>query len=150
MYIFLQEDFQAKYGDKLSSVLDITYRRPVTFQASLDASLLGINSAVEGVSKNGKFSALAGIRYRDNSLSVKSRETATNFKPRFADAQLNLINQVSNKLELSFLGNASFNDYTYRPFTRQTNFGTLQDPQALLVYITAEEKKTSIKPFLEP
>ena len=132
--------FQARYGDKLSSVLDITYRRPVNFQASVDASLLGINTAAEGVSKNGKFSALGGIRYRDNSLLVEAQETETNFKPLFADAQLNLIYSVNSRLELSFLGNASINDYSYRPLTRQTNFGTLQDPRALVVYYSGNEE----------
>ncbi|MDE0598934.1 MAG: carboxypeptidase-like regulatory domain-containing protein, partial [Dokdonia donghaensis] len=60
--------FQAKYGDKLSSVLDITYRRPVDFAASVDASLLGGSISGEGISKDGRFTALAGVRYRDNSL----------------------------------------------------------------------------------
>ncbi|NJX17597.1 TonB-dependent receptor, partial [Tamlana crocina] len=83
--------FQAKYGDKLSSVLDIEYRRPTDFRASLDAGLLGVNAAAEGVSKNGKLSALGGIRYRNNNLLVEARETETNFEPLFADAQLNLI-----------------------------------------------------------
>ncbi|WP_037325109.1 TonB-dependent receptor [Salinimicrobium terrae] len=132
--------FQAKYGDKLSSVLDITYRRPVDFQASLDASFLGINLAAEGVSKNRKFSALGGIRYRDNSLLVDARETETNFEPLFADAQVNLIYRFSSGFEMSFLGNASLNDYSYQPLTRQTNFGTLQDPRALVVHYTGREE----------
>lgn len=132
--------FQAKYGDKLSSVLDIEYRRPVNFRASLDASFLGVNVAAEGVSKNEKFSALVGFRYRDNSLLVKAQETETNFEPLFADAQLNLIYRFSNQVEVSFLGNASVNDYSYRPLTRQTNFGTLQNPQALLVYYSGREE----------
>ena len=132
--------FQARYGDKLSSVLDITYRRPVNFKASLDASFLGVNAAAEGVSKNEKFSALAGIRYRDNSLLVGARETETNFEPLFADAQVNLIYGFTPDLEISFLGNASLNDYNYRPLTRQTNFGTLQDARALLVYYSGREE----------
>ncbi|WP_084625582.1 TonB-dependent receptor [Salinimicrobium xinjiangense] len=132
--------FQAKYGDKLSSVLDIQYRRPVNFRASLDASFLGVNVAAEGVSKDQKFSALAGIRYRDNSLLVEAQETETNFTPLFADAQLNLIYQFSDKVEISFLGNASKNEYSYRPLTRQTNFGTLANPQALLIYYNGREE----------
>src|SRR5690606_20453986 len=63
--------FQAKYGDKLSSVLDITYRKPVEFGATLDMSLLGVNASVENVSKNGRLSGITGIRYRDNSMLVK-------------------------------------------------------------------------------
>ncbi len=71
--------FQAKYGDKLSSVLDITYRRPVDFGASLDLSLLGASGSVEGISKNGRFSGIVGLRYRDNSLLVNAKETETNY-----------------------------------------------------------------------
>lgn len=132
--------FQAKYGDRLSSVLDITYRRPVNFRASLDAGFLGVNVAAEGVSKNKKLSVLGGVRYRNHSLLVQARETETNFEPLFADAQINIIYAASKKLELSFLGNASINDYRYQPLTRQTNFGTLQDPMALLVHYNGREK----------
>ena len=67
--------FQAKYGDKLSSVLDITYRRPVDFGASLNLSLLGGSVSVEDMSENGKLSGILGIRYRDNSLFVNAKET---------------------------------------------------------------------------
>ncbi len=132
--------FQAKYGDKLSSVLAIDYRRPVDFGASLEMSLLGGSASVEGVSANNKFSGILGIRYRDNSLFVNAKETETNFKPRFADAQTYLTYQFSKKFELGFLGNISINKYDYEPLTRQTNFGTIQDPRALLVFYEGQEK----------
>ncbi|GAB2768455.1 carboxypeptidase-like regulatory domain-containing protein [Actinomadura fibrosa] len=132
--------FQAKYGDKLSSVLDITYRRPVDFAASLEASLLGGSLSVEGVSKNRKFRALTGLRYRDNSLLVKARQTETNYFPKFADVQTLLSYQLSQKAEISFLGNISENVYNYQPLTRQTNFGTFQDPRALVVYYNGQEE----------
>lgn len=132
--------FQAKYGDKLSSVLDITYRKPVTFGASLDLSLLGASGSVEGSSKNGRFSGIAGIRYRDNSLFVNAKETETNYNPKYADAQTYLTYRFSNKFEFSFLGNVSINDYSYQPLTRQTNFGTLSDPIALVVYYDGKEE----------
>ncbi|TQD39301.1 TonB-dependent receptor [Haloflavibacter putidus] len=132
--------FQAKYGDKLSSVLAIDYRRPVDFGASLEMSLLGGSASIEGVSGNNKFSGILGIRYRDNSLFVNAKETETNFKPRFADAQTYLTYQFSKKFELGFLGNISINKYDYEPLTRQTNFGTLQDPRALLVFYEGQEK----------
>lgn len=132
--------FQAKYGDKLSSVLDITYKRPVDFGASVDVSFLGASAAVEGISEDGKFTAIAGMRYRDNSLLVKARQTQTNFQPAFADVQTNLIYQVSERLELEFLGNISLNRYEYQPLTRQTNFGTVQNPMALLVYYQGQEE----------
>ncbi|MGB3342789.1 MAG: carboxypeptidase-like regulatory domain-containing protein [Aequorivita sp.] len=132
--------FQAKFGDKLSSVLDITYRKPVTFGATLDLSLLGATGSVEGMSKDGRFTGIAGIRYRDNSLFVKAKETETNYQPTFADAQTYLTYKVSNNFEVGFLGNVSINDYSYQPLTRQTNFGTLTDPIALIVYYEGQEE----------
>ncbi len=132
--------FQAKFGDKLSSVLDITYRRPTGFEASADLSFLGANVAVGGKSKSGRLSGIVGLRYRDNSLFVNAKETETNFRPRFADAQTYLTYKVSNKFELGVLGNVSVNDYQYEPLTRQTNFGTLADPRALLVFYEGQEE----------
>nr|MBA3987247.1 carboxypeptidase-like regulatory domain-containing protein [Flavobacteriales bacterium] len=132
--------FQAKYGDKLSSVLDITYRRPASFDASADLSLLGASVSAGGISKNGRLTAVAGLRYRDNSLLVDAQQTETNFRPVFADAQTYLTYKVNNKLEVGFLGNIAINDYSYKPLTRQTNFGTLADPVALLIFYEGEEK----------
>lgn len=132
--------FQAKHGDKLSSVLDITYRRPTNFGATIEGSLLGANGSVEGVSKNGRFSGIMGIRYRDNSLFVNAKETETNYRPKFADAQTYLTYKFSNNFEIGFLGNISINEYNYRPLTRQTNFGTISDPIALLVFYEGNEE----------
>ena len=132
--------FQAKYGDKLSSVLDITYKKPRKFGASLEASLLGGSVSVEGASKDNKLSAILGVRYRDNSLFVKAKETETNYDPKFTDLQTFLTYKISDKLDINFLGNIAINKYNYEPRTRQTNFGTLQDPVALLVYYNGQEK----------
>jgi len=132
--------FQAKYGDKLSSVLDITYRKPTEFGVRADFSLLGGSVTAEGTSKNNKLSALVGLRYRDNTLLVDAKETQTNYKPQFLDAQTYLNYKISSKFDLSFLGNISSNIYNYAPKTRQTNFGTLQNPVALLVFYEGQEQ----------
>ena len=132
--------FQSKYGDKLSSVLDITYRNPKQFAASLEASLLGGSLTVEGISKNQKWSNITGVRYRDNSLLVNSQETETNFRPTFFDVQTLLNFNASTKWNFSFLGNISQNRYNYEPLTRQTNFGTIDEPIALLVFYEGQEK----------
>lgn len=132
--------FQAKYGDKLSSVLDITYRRPTGFEASADLSFLGANVAVGGKSKDGRLSGILGLRYRDNSLFVNAQQGEINFTPIFADAQTYLTYKFSNKFELGFLGNLSVNDYQFQPLTRQTNFGTLANPIALLVFYQGQEQ----------
>ena len=132
--------FQAKYGDKLSSVLDITYRNPIQFGIRTDLSLLGGSIAAEAISKDSKFSGIVGLRYRDNSLLLNSLETESNVIPVFADAQTFLTYKFSDKFHLSFLGNMSLNKYNFKPQNRQTNFGTLDNPLALLVFYEGQEK----------
>lgn len=131
--------FQAKFGDKLSSVLDITYRTPKKFGASFEASFLGGSASVDLISKNKKWTAITGIRYRDNSLLVNSQETQTNYTPTFADVQTNVNFTPSDKWQFSFLGNVSQNRYVYQPLTRQTNFGTVSEPIALLIFYDGQE-----------
>ncbi|WP_445956524.1 TonB-dependent receptor [Yeosuana sp.] len=137
---FSSGGFQAKYGDKLSSVLDITYKNPYQFEANADLSLLGGSISVEGISKDSKLSGIVGLRYRDNSLLVNAKETKTNYDPIFADVQTYLTYKFSDKFHLSFLGNASLNKYSYQPQNRQTNFGTLSNPLALLIFYEGQEK----------
>lgn len=132
--------FQAKFGDKLSSVLDITYKRPVRFGGRVNLSLLGGSASLETSSNDSKFSTISGVRFRDNSLLVNSRQTETNFRPRFTDFQTYMTYKFSDKFHLNFLGNISLNDYDYEPLTRQTNFGTLQDPIALLIFYQGQEQ----------
>ncbi len=132
--------FQAKYGDKLSSVLDITYKRPTRLGATADLSLLGGSISAEGISKNKKIAAIMGVRYRDNSLLVESKNTETNFRPRFADVQTYISYNITDKFELGFLGNIALNTYDYEPISQQVNFGTLQTVQALTVQYQGQEK----------
>jgi hypothetical protein len=132
--------FQAKLGDKLSSVLDITYRKPTQFGASLEASLLGGSVSVDAVSKNKKWSAVTGVRYRNNSLLVNSQDTQTNYTPTFADIQTNINYDISAKWQMSFLGNISQNKYLYQPLTRETKFGTIDQPMKLSVYYEGKER----------
>lgn len=132
--------FQAKYGDKLSSVLDITYRKPTNFGVQLDLSLLGGSFTIEDTFANNKLSAIVGVRYRDNSLFVNSKQTEINFRPQFTDIQSFLSYQATNKLTLNFLGNFSLNNYNYKPLTRKTRFGTLTNPLELIVFYQGQEK----------
>ena len=131
--------FQAKYGDKLSSVLDITYKNPTTFSAQVDISFLGASAPVETVSKKKTFTSVSGIRYRNNALLVNSQQTNSNFNPIFLDVQSYSTYRFSKKFHLSFLGNLSINDYRNEPLDRQTNFGTLSEPKALVVRYQGEE-----------
>lgn len=132
--------FQAKYGDKLSSVLDITYKNPIKFGMKADVSLLGGSISAEAVSKDSKLSGIMGLRYRDNSLILNSLETEGNVKPVFADAQTYLTYKFTDKFQVNFLGNISSNKYTFQPQNRQTNFGTIDNPIALLVFYEGQEK----------
>ncbi len=132
--------FQAKYGDRLSSVLDITYRKPENFGAQIDLSLLGGSVTVEDSFLNNKLSAILGVRYRDNSLFVNSKQTEVNFRPQFTDIQTYLSYKSSDKLTLNFLSNFSLNDYNYKPLTRRTRFGTLANPLELIVFYQGQEQ----------
>lgn len=132
--------FQAKFGDKLSSVLDISYRNPKQFAASLEASFLGGSLSLDNISKDKKWTAITGVRYRNNSLLVNSQDTQTNYTPAFVDIQTNINFQASGKWQWNFLGNISQNKYDYRPLTRQTKFGTIDNPLTLNVYYEGQEK----------
>lgn len=136
---FSSGGFQAKFGDKLSSVLDITYKNPIAFGAQVDASFLGASVAVETASKDKNLTSVTGVRFRDNSLFVNSQQTRTNFNPRFADLQSYITYRFSKKFHLSFLGNLSLNDYQNEPLSRRTNFGTIDAPRVLLVSYAGEE-----------
>lgn len=130
--------FPAEYGDKMSSVLDITYRQPEAFEGSLSASLMGASLSIGQGSK--KFSQLHGIRYKRNSSLLSSMDTKGEYDPTFFDYQTNLNWQLSSKLKLSFLGNISVNHYTFTPQNRTTTFGTSTDAKQFTVYFDGHEK----------
>ena len=132
--------FQAKFGDKLSSVLDITYRTPTQFAGTFEASFLGGSMSLDAISKNKKWTAVTGVRYRNNSLLVNSQDTETNYTPSFVDIQTNVNYNASDKWNFNFLGNISQNKYDYQPVSRQTKFGTIDKPMALTVFYEGQEK----------
>ena len=130
--------FEASYGDKLSSVLDITYKTPAKSETSVEASLLGGSISHSTVKNN--ISAIFGARFRDNQLLVNQKETSAQFQPSFADIQNFVTFQKQESWKFQFLGSISKNDYNYAPQTRKTNFGTIADPRSLIVYYSGEEK----------
>ncbi len=136
--VFKAGGFEASYGDKLSSVLDITYKTPTQTETSIDASLLGGSISYSTAKEN--WSAIVGARYRDNQLLVNQKETSAQYQPSFADIQTFITFQKKEAWKFQFLGSISKNDYNYAPQTRQTNFGTIAEPRALLVYYSGEEK----------
>ena len=132
--------FQAKYGDKLSSVLDVSYLKPTSNSALAELSMLGGSLAYKGVSKQGKTSGVFGARYRNNSLLVDAnQDSESNYYPRFADVQTYISRTINKKLEFSFLGNVALNLYNFEPISRTTNFGTFDSPKALSVLYDGNE-----------
>jgi hypothetical protein len=132
--------FQAKYGDKMASVLDITYKKPTTFNAKVSGSLLGGSIAVEGTLFKSKLQGILGIRYRNNSLFINSKDIETNSNPNFTDVQTFLSYQINSKLNIDFLGNLSVNNYNFTPTTRRTKFGTITNPLELIVNYSGKEE----------
>ena len=136
---FSSGGFEARYGDKMSSVLDIRYKRPNAFAASVSASLLGANANVEHASKNGRFTQLHGVRYKTSAYLLGSLDTKGEYNPAFFDYQTYMTYQLNPILELSFLGNISRNSYRFKPRDRQTKFGTYNIARALNVYFEGWE-----------
>ncbi len=145
--IFSSGGFKANYGDKLSSVLDITYRKPHKFGIKLDASLLGASATIEGKALHNKLSTILGARYRNNSLIVNSKDIESNYKPSFTDVQTYLSYTISKKFNIDFLGNFSLNNYDFTPFSRITNFGLVSDPKALVVNYKGKEEDKYLTMF---
>jgi len=132
--------FTAKYGDKLSSVLDITYKKPKTFGLSASGSFLGGSITYENLTMHKKLSSIVGVRYRNNNLFFNSSNLNSNFKPSYTDAQSYFSYRISKKFNLDFLGNLSINNYLDEPISRITNFGTLDNLKALVVNYKGREK----------
>lgn len=131
--------FDARYGDKMSSALDITYKKPVKFEGSASVSLLGAAVHLEDISKNRRLSYLAGYRYKTTSYLLNTLETSGNYKPQFSDLQAMVTYRFSRRVELSFLGNYSSNKYQFIPETRVTEFGTQELPFNLKIYYDGQE-----------
>jgi len=137
--VFSSGGFEAKYGDKMSSVLDIKYRKPSKTAGSFTASLLGVNAHFEGVSKDHRFRHLTGIRYKSTKYVLGSMDTEGAYDPRFTDIQTYLSYDINDKFELSFLGNYSSNIYKFTPQDRETSWGTLDEALKIKMYFEGQE-----------
>ena len=131
--------FEAKYGDKMSSVLDVKYRKPRKFAGTVSGSLLGSSLHLEGASKNYRFTWLFGTRYKTNQYLLNGLNTQGEYRPFFADAQAFVTYDVTNKWELQLLGNFSTNKYQVVPESRETQFGTLNEALRLKIYFEGQE-----------
>ena len=135
---FSSGGFSAKYGDKMSSALDITYKRPKAFEATAMASLLG-GSAYVGLS-NKKFSMSHGLRYKTNRYLLGSLETTGEYRPNQLDYQSYITYKPNKRWSLDLLGNISENHYNFKPHDRETSFGTMQSTKSFKVYFDGQEK----------
>lgn len=129
---FAAGGFEARYGDKMSSVLDITYKKPKLFEGSASASLLGANAYVG--SSIGKFTQITGVRYKTGRSLLKTMDTDAEYQPDFVDLQSYMTYQLAPKWEVNFLGNLASNTFKFTPHKRETNFGTVENAQRFEVY----------------
>ena len=127
--------FEARYGDKMSSVLDITYKKPKGFEGS---SLLGANAYVG--SSSGKFTQVTGFRYKTGRSLLKTTDTDAEYDPNFIDLQTYMTYQLAPKWEINFLGNLAINNYKFIPHTRETSFGTATNAKKFKVFMSGQER----------
>ncbi len=137
--VFSAGGFESRYGDKMSSVLDIKYRKPTEFAGSADVSLLGANVHVEGTSKNHLFKYNTGLRYKTTKYILSTMDMTGNYDPTYLDFQAYLTYDVSEDFELSFLGNISNNTFSFIPGDRETSWGTLNEALKIKMYFEGQE-----------
>ena len=130
--------FEAKYGDKMASALDITYKRPKRFEANAQASLLGASAYIGVATK--KLAWANGIRYKTNRYLLGSLETDGEYKPNFLDYQTYLSYRTNKRWNIDFIGNISDSHYNFYPQNRETAFGTMQNVMNFTVYFDGQEK----------
>lgn len=135
---FSSGGFEAKYGDKMASALDIQYRKPTRLEGNIQASLLG-GSIFVGYG-NKKFSMSHGVRYKTNRYLLGSLETKGEYKPNFLDYQTYITWSPNKRWDLEVIGNISENHYNFSPSDRETSFGTMEDVKSFKVYFDGQEK----------
>ena len=135
---FSSGGFNVEYGDKMSSVLDVQYKKPKSFESSAMVSFLGASAYVGTSSK--RFTQMHGIRYKTSQYLLGTLDTKGEYKPSFIDYQTYLTYQLAPKWEATFLGNFSQNNFQFNPETRETAFGTYNMGEKLTIYFDGQEK----------
>ena len=137
--LFSAGGFSAKYGDKMSSVLDIKYKQPKKTSSSVSMSLLGGSAHLEGISKNRRLSYLLGLRHKSNQYLLNSLDTEAEYRPRFSDLQTFINYKLNTNWDISFLSNISSNQYQMIPQDRNTDFGTFNEALRLTIFFEGQE-----------
>lgn len=135
---FSSGGFNAEYGDKMSSALDVTYKKPRAFEASASVSLLGANAYIATAGKD--FTQMHGIRYKTSRYLLGTLDTKGSYMPNFIDYQTYITRRITPQWEVGVLGNFSRNDYKFIPESRTTAFGTIQSAEQLTIYFDGTEK----------
>lgn len=135
---FSSGGFPARYADKMSSALDITYREPESFEGAADVSLMG-GSLTLG-NNTGKFSQLSGVRFKKNNTLLSTMDTKGEYDPTFFDFQTNMTYKPDERWTVNLLGNIAINHFNFKPQDRETTFGTSEDAKSFKVYFDGEEK----------
>ena len=130
--------FPAEYSDKMSSVLDITYKEPEALEGGVTLSLTG-GSLYFGQHSD-KFYQIHGLRFKKNNSLLSSLETRGEYDPLYFDYQTNMVYKPTKKLTFSLLGNIALNHYNFKPANRETSFGTSTDTKQFKVYFDGEER----------
>lgn len=132
--------FDARYGDKMSSVLDVAYRRPQRNGGRVSLGLLSGGATLEGLSRDNRLTWLAGYRYKTPKALLSSLDAKGTYDPRFQDFQTYMTYRLNPAWNVSLLGYASGNRYVFRPESRETSFGTLDDVHTFTMYYDGQEK----------
>lgn len=135
---FSSGGFPARYADKMSSALDITYKEPEAFEAAVAASLMGASATIG--TNSGKFSQLSGVRLKKNNSLLSTQDTKGEYDPTFFDFQTNMNYKPSERWTINLLGNISLNHFNFKPQDRETTFGTSEDAKSFRVYFDGAEK----------
>lgn len=135
---FSSGGFPARYADKMSSALDITYRDPEAFEGAVSASLMGAAATIG--TNSGKFSQLSGVRFKKNNSVLSTMETKGEYDPSYFDFQTNMNYKPNDHWIINLLGNISLNHFNFKPQDRHTTFGTSEDAKSFKVFFDGEEK----------
>lgn len=135
---FSSGGFPARYSDKMSSALDITYREPEAFEGAVNASMMG--GALTIGNNTGKFSQLSGLRFKKNNSLLATQDTKGEYDPTFFDFQTNITYKPNDHWSVNLLGNIALNHFNFKPQDRETTFGTSSDAKSFKVYFDGAEK----------
>src|ERR1051325_2383047 len=137
---FSSGGFQPKYGDKMSSVLDVQYKKPKEFKGSLELGLLGGSFHLEGSDKKDRLTFLLGVRQKSSQYLLRSLETKGEYSPSFTDVQSYLTYKINPKTDLEWITNFALNRFVFKPVDRETTFGVVNNVLRLTVYFDGKEE----------